>query len=410
MTGHDVAAYGLAGIMRFAFDRGDLLKNFYKALSVKTALSDDRVDDHLNGSNMWALAPSRSTSGRAMLMGNPHQPWKPVSTYYEAQMTVPGRMNFYGSTFIGRPILTSGWNEHLGWSHTVNYPDLEEIYELDVDPARTDHYLFDGGSVPLMRDDVEIGIRGDDGKRTTEKRTFWHTPLGPVVHRTADKVYVLRSACYENLRAYDQWLRMTQTKNFAEFRRVLDDNALPMFNICYADEVGNIFYFWNGTVPDLPHPAHKSEAVHAARTADIWTRFHTTDELPQLLNPPGGYVQNCNSPPYLTSLAAPLDPARYPAYFGANDLSLRTQHSLRLIDGDRKLTLEEVVRLKHSPLMLLAERVKDDLLKAVKTLPSTSELEAATRDRELGQHRFGRKPGRHAVRQLVGSLSRKRGR
>ena len=84
------------------------------------------------GSNMWAFAPSRSQSGRAILMGNPHQPWAPVSTYYEAHMIVPGKLNFYGSTFIGRPILTSGWNEHLGWSHTVNYPDLEEIYELDA--------------------------------------------------------------------------------------------------------------------------------------------------------------------------------------------------------------------------------------------------------------------------------------
>jgi acyl-homoserine-lactone acylase len=65
---------------------------------------------------------------------------------------VPGRLNFYGSTFIGRPILTSGWNEHLGWSHTVNGPDLEEIYELSLDPARADHYLFDGGSIPLARE------------------------------------------------------------------------------------------------------------------------------------------------------------------------------------------------------------------------------------------------------------------
>lgn len=376
VTPHDVAAYGIAGVMRFAFNRGNILKDFYKAQGVAVAGLNAEHDEAQLGSNMWAFAPSRSASGRAILMGNPHQPWAPVSTYYEAHMIVPGKMNFYGSTFIGRPILTSGWNEHLGWSHTVNYPDLEEIYELDLDPRQPDHYLFDGGSVALERDDVAVKVKRDDGSRTLSV-VSWHTPLGPVVHRTADKVYVLRSACYENHDAYAQWLRMTQTKSYAEFRQAIELNTIPMFNICYADRVGNIFYLFNGTVPVLPHPPHKHEPVHATRTADMWTTFHPTSRLPQLFNPPGGYVQNCNSPPYLTNLQAALDPAKYPAEFGANDLSLRTQHSLRLINDERKFTLEEVCELKHSPGMLLAERVKDDLIKALKTAPPSSELDAA---------------------------------
>ena len=223
VTGHDVAAYGVAGVMRFAFNRSNLIKDFLKTQGVATAMFDDAPDDSMVGSNMWAFAPSRSRSGRTILMGNPHQPWAPVSTYYEAHMIVPGKLNFYGSTFIGRPILTSGWNEHLGWSHTVNAPDLEEIYELALDRERPDHYRFDGASVPLERDDVVVGIKGK-GEPASETRTFWHTPLGPVIHRTADKVFVLRSAsCYENYRAYEQWLRMTQTKSFAEFRDGRDE-------------------------------------------------------------------------------------------------------------------------------------------------------------------------------------------
>ncbi|MBI3838552.1 MAG: penicillin acylase family protein [Planctomycetia bacterium] len=378
VTGHDIAAYGVAGIMRFAFNRSDILKDFLKSQGAQSAMLDDNSDVADVGSNMWAFAPSRSQSGRAILMGNPHQPWAPVSTYYEAHMIVPGKLNFYGSTFIGRPIITSGWNEYLGWSHTVNNPDLEEIYELDLDPDRPDHYLFDGGSVPLARDDVTVKIKSS-GAPNSQTRTFWHTPLGPVVHRAGTKVFVLRSACYENYRAYEQWLRMTQAKSYAEFRGTLEMTALPMFNICYADRVGNIFYLWNGTVPNLPHPAHKSEAVHAARSSEIWTRFHAISELPQLFNPPGGYVQNCNSPPYLTNLLAPLDPAKYPAHFSPNDLSLRTQHSLRLVNNDKKLTLEEVCELKHSPLMLLAERVKGDLIAALRATQPNSEVEVAIR-------------------------------
>jgi acyl-homoserine-lactone acylase len=379
VTAHDVAAYGIAGVMRFAFNRKTILKDFIESKGGPVARADrDEPDAATLGSNMWAFAPSRSQSGNALLMGNPHQPWASVSTYYEAHMIVPGKLNFYGSTFIGRPILTSGWNEHLGWSHTVNDPDLEEIYELDLDPKRPDHYLFDGGSVALARDDIKLKVAATEGaKQRVEKRSYWHSPLGPVVHRSADRIYVLRSACYENHAAYSQWLRMTQARNYAEFRQAVEQNAVPMFNICYADRVGNIFFLWNGTVPKLPHAAHKAEAVPAARTADIWTEIHKTADLPQLFNPPGGYVQNCNSPPYLTNLSALLDPAKYPGYFGANDLSLRTQHSLQLIHNDRRFTLEEVCALKHSPKMILADRVKGDLLEALRSEAPTSELTAA---------------------------------
>ncbi len=237
VTSHDMAAYGIAGVMRFAFNRGNILKDFLAAQGVQTAMFDAVPDEAMIGSNMWAFAPSRSQSGHAMLMGNPHQPWAPVSTYYEAHMIVPGRMNFYGSTFIGRPILTSGWNEHLGWSHTVNLPDLEEIYEVDLDPAHPDHYLFDGGSVPLAREDVTIRVKEGPGL-AVQSRTFWHAPLGPVVHRTPRQAYILRNVSYENFRPYEQWLRMSQTKSLDEFREAVAMNLLPMFNICYADRAG----------------------------------------------------------------------------------------------------------------------------------------------------------------------------
>ena len=378
VTGHDVVAYGLAGVMRFAFNRGGVIKDFLKQQGADTALlfPDRQAGEIEIGSNMWAFAPSRSRSGQTILMGNPHQPWAPVSTYYEAHLIVPGKLNFYGSTFIGRPVLTTGWNEQLGWSHTVNYPDLEEIYALTLDPERPDHYRFDGDSLPIASHQVTVDFKVDDGQRTIA-RTFYTTPLGPVIHRTDDKLYVLRSACWENYRAYEQWLKMSQATSFAEFQRTLEMNQIPMFNICYADRAGNIFYLWNGTVPKLPHGAHKAEAVPASRTADVWTEFHTMSELPQLKNPPGGYVHNCNSPPYFTNLHAPLDPAQFPSYFPANNVSLRSQHSLRLIDNDKKFTLEEVRDLKHDQLMLLAERVKPDLIAALRESQPTSAVQAA---------------------------------
>ncbi len=366
VTPHDVAAHGLAGVARFAFNRARIVDRFLRS---QGDLADADVagkhDDMPLGSNMIALAPERTTSGHAILLGNPHQAWSQVATYYEAHLTVPGELDFYGSTFVGRPVLTTGFNANLGWSHTVNYPDLEEIYALDVDPQRADHYLFDGGSLPITAEEAVVRVR-EEGGIGERRRTFWYTPLGPVIHRAAEKIYVLRSAAYDEFRSYQQWLRMAQADDLESFRDALAIGAIPMFNICYGDREGNIFYLWNGMVPDLPHPPHDAEAVAAAGSDQIWTRFHPHDELMQLVNPPGGYVQNCNSPPYLTNLHAPLDRAKYAAHFPRNFLGLRTQHCLELVHNERKYSLDDIVELKHSPRMLLAERLKDDLLAVVR--------------------------------------------
>lgn len=365
VNGHDIAAHGMTGVMRFAFNRRRIIQEFRRGKESAAGATASQTFETV-GSNMWAFGPGRTESGHAILMGNPHQPWSQVATYYEAHLTVPGQLDFYGSTFVGRPVLTTGWNNNLGWSHTVNYPDLEEIYELSLDSDRKDHYLFDGGSVPLEKETALVEVKTDSGIEE-RRRTFYYTPLGPVIHRTADSAFVLKSAVYDEYRFYQQWLRLAQAENFKEFREALEIAAIPMFNICYADRDGNIFYLWNGTVPDLPHPAHRGEAVAARSSTAIWTRFHSLDELPQLFNPKGGYVHNCNSPPYLTNLHEPMDRAKFPAHFPDNRLSLRSQHSLLLIHNDAKFTLEEIRDMKHSPVMLLAERVKDDLIAAVRS-------------------------------------------
>ena len=364
VTPHDVAAHGMTGVMRFAFNR----RGIVEALRGKLEKGEDAVvtpdDEEDMGSNTWAFAPSRTESGNAILLGNPHQPWSPVATYYESHLSIPGKLNFYGTTFVGRPVLTTGFNERLGWSHTVNYPDLEEMYALALDSEKADHYVFDGGSVPMRSETHTVRIKTDNGF-DEETRTFWYTPLGPVIHRDDAHVYVLKSAVWDEYRFYQQWYRMGQAKNLQEFKEILKMQAIPMFNICYADVDGNIFYVWNGTVPDIPHEQQGATAVFADNSDDIWTRFHALDELPQWENPRGGYLFNSNSPPYFTNLHEPKPPSNFPDHFPANLLSLRSQHSLSLIHNDEKFSLEEVVALKHSMRALLADRVKEDLLAAI---------------------------------------------
>ncbi len=413
VTRYDVAAHGLAGVGRFAFDRGGIVKKFIANLEGGAAPAAGAEDA---GSNLWAFDGTRTKSGKAILMGNPHQPWSTVATYYEAHLTVPGKLNFYGSTFIGRPVLTSGFNDALGWTHTVNYPDLEEIYALDLDPKRADHYLLDGESVPMTHSDetvryfetvqvvepivaelgnadvpsiaggIESGVPGgrsenvarrEESRQREVTRRFWYTPLGPVIHRTDSQVFVLRSVAWDQFRAYEEWFQLEHAQDLDAFRAILEDARIPMFNVGYADRAGNIMYLWYGTMPDLPHAKHEAEAVHARGIADIWTGTHPVSDLPVLVNPRGGYVMNSNSAPYFTNLYAPLDRFAYPAHFEDNRFSLRSQHSIQLIHNDVVFSLEDVVALKFDERAVTADRVKDDVIRIARTSDYAGELEDA---------------------------------
>lgn len=337
------------------------------------AEGDDPIEE---GSNAWAFAPGRTRSGRAILLRNPHLAW--TAGYYEAHVTVPGVLDFYGDFRIGGPFgVVGGFNRHLGFATTNNAPDLEEIYALDVDTAAVDRYLFDGTSLPLQRELVTVVFRNGKGL-SSETREFWRTPLGPVIHREHGKIYVLRAAADEDFRGGEQFLRMMRASSFAEWRDAMRLRARTSSNFTYADRAGNIFYVWNASIPALPHPnGGDTLAIEARRTGDVWTRYVPFDSLPQLLNPRGGYVRNENDPPYHTNLRQVLDRARYPENFPEPALRLRSQHSLALIDNGRKLSLEDVVALKHSYRMLLADRVKDELLAAARAAAPDSGTVAA---------------------------------
>lgn len=374
-SGHDVHALSISGPAEAAVRR--FLRNLgTETREVAATPTPDWEGGVEDGSNAWAFAPSRTKSGKAILMRNPHLSW--TAGYYEAHVTVPGKFNFYGDFRIGGPLgIVGGFNENLGWATTNNSPDLDEIYALDVDPARADHYLFDGGSVPLRNELITVEFKNGDGIGR-ETREVWSSPIGPVIHRGGGKIYVLRFAGDGEYRTDEQFLKMMKSRTLAEWKDAVKMRARTSSNLTYADRAGNIFYVWNATIPSLPHPSGgDSLAVPARRSSDIWMRAVNFDSLPQLLNPRGGYVRNENDPPFFTNLNQPLDPASYPANMRENQLRLRSQHSLELIHGKQKYSLEEVVRLKHSMRMILADRVKGDLIAAVRAASPSAEVSRA---------------------------------
>lgn len=334
------------------------------------------------GSNVWALAPERTTSGNAILMRNPHLSWG--AGYYEAQMVVEGKFDFYGDFRIGGALgIIGGFNQHLGWSTTNNGPDLDEVYGLQADPDKADHILIDGASVPLERERITVEYTFGDALGT-ETREFWTTPWGPVIHRENGFVYVIKSGGDGEFRSGEQFFKMMKATSLEEWQEAMKMRAHPSSNLTYADSDGNIYYVWNATIPDRPHESGRdTTAIYVNSTDQIWSEIVPWEQLPQLLNPEGGYLRNENDPFHFTNMNEILKPEDFPPHYPEPQMRLRSQLSHELLHNDTRFSLEDVVDLKHSMRMLMADRVKEDLIEAVEqTNPQGETAEALQQIRD----------------------------
>jgi acyl-homoserine-lactone acylase len=384
-TGVDVMASRRAGAIRSTFSQAAIraLQQKYPSLNQKVGASDgawlaglvDSIPFPLEeqpGSNAFALAGSRTASGSPILLGNPHLNWS--SLYWEAQVTVPGIVNFFGSTLAGIPVLRAGFNQYLGWVTTNNSPDATDVFALPLDPARPDHYLFNGRSRPLIKKEISIDIRGKDGAIRTETRTFWDSHLGKILYRSSDKAFAVASTQLDACHYYEGFYELSKTRSLKEFLRVMDRNMVPTSNFTYADAEGNILYLWNARIAARADDRTDYRLdVPAGTDKYVWKKMIEPSTFPRLLNPNGGYIQNCNNPPWYTSLRDPLDPRKFPSYLEEErELALRPQMALEMLNGQEKFSFEDVIRLKFNTNMLLADRVKPALIQAIRGSKSIS--------------------------------------
>lgn len=314
------------------------------------------------GSNTWAIGPSRSASGNALLLANPHMPWGDRFTCFEAHVVAPG-ISVYGHTLVGFPVLTMGWNENLGWAHAASACGGWTLYELD---SVGDAYRLDGELRSYEVEEQPLRVRRADGSADEFVLTVKRSAHGPVFERDG-REFSLRVAGLDRPGALEQWWDMARATDLAEFEVALKRMQIPTFTVMYADREGHIMHLFNGQVPvrDGGDFDHSAGVVRGDTAAVIWTETHPYADLPRLVDPPTGWLQNANDPPWTNTLPTILDAADYPAYMAARGpVELRAQRSLRVLAGSASLTLDDLVGLKQSTEVELATRVLEPLLEA----------------------------------------------
>lgn len=327
----------------------------------------------LAASNAWALAPARSASGHALLLANPHLPWSGLFTWFEIQLTGPS-IDAYGATLVGTPFLGIAFNDHLGWTHTVNTLDGYDLYDLELADGG---YRWAGGVRPFETEEQTIRVRTADGSLRDEPLTIRRSVYGPVVAeaRTSEgsRALALRVAGLDQPHLTDQYWEMATAKNLGEFERAVRQLQMPMFTVIYADRDGHILHLFGGRVPERPALSDAlrkagwswSGVVPGTGPETLWTTTYPYEDLPRVVDPPSGWLQNANDPPWTTTFPRALDPDDYPEGIAPRFMSFRAQRSAALLSAAPPVDLDELIRRKHSTEMGLADRLLDDLAKAV---------------------------------------------
>jgi acyl-homoserine-lactone acylase len=348
------------------------LEAFYgSTASSEVAFAPDTPPAEPSGSNGFAIAPSRTASGKAMLLINPH-----TSFFFRAvaQMTSDEGLNAYGALTWGQFFIYQGFNDRLGWMHTSSGSDaIDEFAEVIVrKPDGSLTYRYGEEERPVISRTIAIPFKTDTGL-AVRNVTVYRTHHGPVVREARGK-WITVSLMQEPVKALTQSYSRTKARTMAEFRQTMELHTNSSNNTMYADADGNIAYWHANFVPRRDPKFAWDRPVEGSNPATEWQGVHSIDESPNLFNPAVGWIQNTNNAPW--SAAGPESPKAkdFPSYFDRAGENPRGIHAIRVLEGRSGFTLDSLIAAAYDSYLTAFADLVPPLLTAYDKLPASSPL------------------------------------
>jgi penicillin amidase len=306
------------------------------------------------GSNGWILSGRRTQSSSPMLLANPHMPWFGFMQMLESHLVSEGKpdgkpWNFTGAGFYGSPVLALGHNDRLGWTLVSNQPDIADTWRVKFDHP-DDPLAYRYGDTWKRAEEWQDTIRVRKSRGfETRTFTFRKTHHGPVVTLESEQPAGTKTMLTAKISGlFDvvplrQSLQMMNSRNLADFRSSLANMQILYMNVLYADCEGNSWFVYTGHVPRRNPQFNWSLPVDGNDPTTEWLGIHGLDELPQVLNPAAGFIQNCNSTPFAVTDGENPAREKYPTYMigDAEHQTRRALRSLELLRGMSNTTFED---------------------------------------------------------------------
>ena len=380
--------FGMKAFTNENTERTETLKDFFSVNSVLSVAKLPRPSNEIEyNSNEFAIAPSRTSDGQTYLDVNSHQPYTGPVAWYEAHIHSDEGWDMVGGTFPASPVIIHGHNRDLGWAFTVNHPDIVDVYRLTINPENPNQYRFDGEWRDLEVRQAKLTVKLIGNLKITVKRETLWSVYGPAL-RNQGHTYAIRYGDIGTAGIWEQLYRMNKATNFQEWQDAMRLRQLPMFNAAYADKTGTIYYLYNGVIPIRDPNYDWTGYLPGDTSKTLWTETIPFDDLPQVLNPPSGFIQNGNGTPFRTTLGTGNpDPSRYSPTLGIDtDISNRSLRMLELFGSDDSITPEEFVQykfdMKYSKDSIVAKFVQM-LSDAKMPTPDTARAQEIIRDWDM---------------------------
>lgn len=354
------------------------LEDFYGDRVVEPRMAAETVGfaEEPRGSNGFAIAPSNSASGNALFWINPH-----TSFYFrsELQMVSEEGLNAYGAVTWGQFFIYQGFNERLGWMHTSTNSDfMDEYLETVVEKEDGFYYRYGDEERPLTTKRIELPYKTETGMAEREV-TVYYSHRGPIV-RQVDGKWVSVKLMQEPIKALTQSYMRTKATDYESFYKTMELNTNSSNNTVYADADGNIAYFHGNFIPRRDTRFDWSRPVDGSDPATEWQGLHTVDEIPHVLNPPNGWIQNTNNWPFSAAGAHSPRQRDFPSYVSTSGENPRGIHAIRVLQDKTDFTLESLTEAAYDSYLTAFEDLIPSLLRAYDRTAASNPLRAKLAD------------------------------
>ncbi|NOX68490.1 MAG: penicillin acylase family protein [Gammaproteobacteria bacterium] len=342
------------------------------------------------GSNAVALGKDVTESGRGMLLGNPHYPWRGGSRFHIVHTTIPGKLDLMGASLYSSNFIVIGFNKDVAWTHTVSTALRFTLYELSLNPDDPMEYRYGNDYRPIEARTVSVDVRDTEGQIHAEEHTVYMTHYGPLIASdslpwTAEKAYAIRDAVLDNNASTATYAALGVAESIDDVEAAISQQGVYWTNTIAADRNGDAFYAdisatpnvdaelideCRRTVAGLPAFVVVLDGSTAACEwkSDSRSKIAGTlpaEEMPRLRR--SDYVTNSNDSFWLANPSAPLE--GYSPIIGPERTarSLRTRAGLTFV-GEQlakgsKIRPADLKGVLYSHRNYAAELLLDDVLK-----------------------------------------------
>lgn len=339
------------------------------------AEANETLDEHLvmsnwkklpDGSNAFAIGPSKSITGKAMLYINPH-----VNFYFrtESHMVSEQGLNAYGAFTWGQFFPFQGFNEHCGWMHTSSLADASDLYEESIIKKNGNFfYRYNDSLLKVSERDHAFKVL-KNGRVHDSIIKAYYTHHGPVIGKRNEKWLALR----ERNRSIDglvqSWQRI-KSRNFEEFMATMKLRGNTSCNTMYADREGTIAYWHGNFMPRRNGEFNYTKPVDGTIEDTEWFGLHEVDSMIHFRNPSSGWLQNCNSGPFFATGSRTIGGEKFPTYMAPDGENFRALRAIQLLGSAEKISLDKLIEIGYDRHLSAFDSLIPALLRSFKELPT----------------------------------------